>query len=226
MLEVLTENDTGTGAMGNGQECAVLLEAEAAADTACQPRPRRRLSFFRFSVRGLLLVILVIDCGLGWIARVVRTGQVQGRAVAAIYQAGGWVLYDTDWDQRQATSAWQPRWPRWLIDRVGANFLSNVVFINLHDRGTDAVLAQVGRLTHLKQLHRAGVAVTDSGLAHLARLTDLQFLSVDDTQATDAGLVHLKGLKGLKWLKLTRTKITDAGVVVLQKSLPGLKPIR
>jgi hypothetical protein len=33
-------------------------------------------------------------------------------------------------------------------------------------------------------------------------------------------------LNGRNWLKLTRTTIADAGVVVLQKSLPGLKPIR
>jgi hypothetical protein len=58
------------------------------------------------------------------------------------------------------------------------------------------VLAQVGRLTHLKQLHRPGVAGTDSGLVHLSRLSDLQLLSLDDTQATDAGLDQLKGAQG------------------------------
>ena len=92
---------------------------------------------------------------------------------------------------------------------MGVDYFGNVVFINLHDRGTDDVLAHVGRLTHLKQLHRPGFAVTDAGLAHLGRLSDLQLLSLDDTQVTDAGLAHLKGLAGLKWLKLTRTRVTD-----------------
>ena len=214
--------------MANGPEGAVLLEAGMAANATGQPQPapRRRRTFFRVSVRGLLLLILVIGCGLGWIARVVRTGNVQRRAVAAIYQAGGWVVYDTEWDEGQNTSTWKPRWPKWLVDRVGVDYFGNVVFINLHDRGTDEVLTHVARLKHLKQLHRPGFAVTDAGLAHLGRLSDLQLLSLDDTQVTDAGLAHLKGLSGLKWLKLTRTRVTDAGVAELQKSLPHLQVIR
>ena len=172
------------------------------------------------------MLILLIGCGLGWLARVVRTGAAQRRAVDAIYQAGGWVVYDTEWDQHLSSSAWKPRWPRWLIDRVGVEYFGNVVFVNLHDRGTDDVLAQVGRLTHLKQLHRPGFAVSDSGLAHFERLTSLQLLSLDDTQVTDAGLAHLRELSGLKWLKLTRTKVTDAGIALLRKSLPHLQVIR
>ena len=163
---------------------------------------------------------------MGWIARVVRTGQVQRRAVAAIYQAGGWVVYDTDWDERQNTSTWKPRLPKWLVDQVGVDYCGNVVFINLHDRGTDQVLTHVARLKHLKQLHRPGFAVTDAGLVHLGKLSDLQFLSLDDTQVTDAGLAQLKGLSRLKWLKITRTRVTDAGIAGLQQFLPQLQPIR
>jgi hypothetical protein len=214
--------------MANRQKGAVLLEAGSAADVTAQPQPaaRSRRGFFRFSVRGLLLLILVIGCGFGWLARVVRIGQVQRRAVAAIYQAGGWVMYDSEWDEAQNPSTWKPTWPKWLVDRLGVDYFGSVVFINLHDRGTDAVLAHVGRLTHLRQLHRPGLAVTDAGLAHLGRLSELQLLSLDGTQVTDAGLAHLKGLEGLKWLKLAKTKVTDAGVRELQKALPHLQPIR
>ncbi len=214
--------------MADDPEGAVLLEAGMAANGTGQPQPapRRRRTFFRVSVRGLLLLVLVIGCGLGWIVQIVRAGQVQRRAVAAIYQAGGWVVYDTEWDENRTTSTWKPRWPRWLVDQVGVDYFGNVVFINLHDRGTDAVLAHVAKLEHLKQLHRPGLTVTDAGLAHLGRLEDLHLLSLDDTRVTDAGLAHLKGLPRLKWLKLTRTGVTDAGVAELQKSLPHLQVIR
>ena len=135
-------------------------------------------------------------------------------------------MYDTEWEEPQNTSAWKPRWPKWLVDRVGVDSLANVVFVNLHDRGTDQVLEQVARLTHLRQLHRPGIAVTDGGLYHLGHLSELQLLSLDDTQVTDAGLIHLKKLKKLKWLKLTRTKVTDSGVADLKKSLPDLQVLR
>ena len=191
--------------MANDCEGAVILEAASEADvTGGRPATtRQRRTFFAVSVRGLLLLILVIGCGLGWIARVVRLGQAQRSAVVAIYQAGGWVVYDTEWDDHPNEWIWKPRWPRWIVDQLGVDYFGNVVFANLHDRGTDKLLAHVGRLKHLKQLHRPGFAVTDAGLAHLGRLSDLQFLSLDDTQVTDAGLAHLKGLSGLRWLKLT-----------------------
>ena len=135
-------------------------------------------------------------------------------------------MYDTDWDEPQNASSWKPRWPRSLVDRLGVDYFGNVVFINLHDRGTDQVMEQVARLTHLKQLHRPGIGVTDAGLRYLGRLSELQLLSLDDTQVTDAGLVHLKRLKQLRWLKLTKSKVTDAGVAELKKSLPHLQVLR
>lgn len=178
------------------------------------------------SVRGLLLLIFVIGCALGWLAQMIRTGDVQRRAVAAIYQAGGWVVYDTEWDRSQNPSSWKPRWPKWVIDRLGADYFGNVVFINLHDRGNDELMEQVAQLRDLKQVHRLGFAVTDEGLSRLGSSTELQLLSLDDTKVTDAGLLHFKGLTGLKWLKLTRTKVTDAGIAKLRQSLPRLQIIR
>jgi hypothetical protein len=47
-------------------------------------RPWRR--FLRFSVRGLIVLVLVIGVGLGWI---VRRAHIQRDAVSAITKAGG-----------------------------------------------------------------------------------------------------------------------------------------
>jgi hypothetical protein len=212
--------------MLDSQAYAEPLESQTAVDPAARPSPRRRFCLFRVSVRGLLVLVLLAGCGMGWVAQIVRTGQAQRRSVSAIYQAGGWVLYDTDWDERQAISSWRLRWPRWLVDRIGVDYCADVVFINLHGRGTDNLLAHVARLKHLKQLHRPGPAVTDAGLAHLGQLSELQFLSLDDTQVTDAGISSSTGLRSLKFLKISRTKVTDNGVAELRKSLPQLRVIR
>jgi hypothetical protein len=214
--------------MVNGHEVGVVPERVCEADVAGRPQspPRRRLGIFRVSVRALLVLILIIGCGLGWMAQVIRTGQDQRRAVAAIYQAGGWVVYDMAWEQQQNKPAWKPVWPQWLVDCLGVDYFGNVVFINLHDRGTDELLARVAQLGHLKQLHRPGSAVTDAGLAHLGRLRALQFLSLDDTQVTDAGIASSTGLRGLRFLKVSRTKVTENGVAELRKSLPHLQVIR
>ena len=56
---------------------------------------RRKL---RFSVRSLLVLVLVIGGWLGW---TVRNARIQREAVAAIRLAGGTVTYH--WDKRHAT---------------------------------------------------------------------------------------------------------------------------
>jgi hypothetical protein len=50
--------------------------------------------FLRFRMRGLLVFVMVIGAGLGWI---VRDAHVQRDAVAAIQAAGGKVMYDWEW---------------------------------------------------------------------------------------------------------------------------------
>jgi hypothetical protein len=214
--------------MADIENSAVLLEASYAVPTVSKPHSAasRRRRWFHLSVRQLLLLILLIGCGFGWVAKVIRTGQAQRRSVAAIYRAGGWVVYDTERAESQNPSSWKARWPKWLVDRLGVDYVDNVVFVNLHDRGNDGILACVAQLEQLKQLHRPGFAVTDAGLAHLAALNNLQLLSLEDTQVTDAGLAHLMALSRLKWLKLSRSKVTAAGVAELQQALPNLEIVR
>jgi hypothetical protein len=200
--------------------------AEAALpSTHAGPTPQER-RWLRMSVRGLLCLIVVIACGLGWTARFIRAGQAQSARVKEINRAGGWVVYDFEWNNGPAGDALLPRWPRWLIDSVGHDYLGHVVFVNLHDRGSDGLLGVVGRLTHLKQLHRCGPRVTDAGLARLMDLRELQLLSLDDSQITDSGLNQLAKLTHLRWLRIARTKVTDAGVATLERSLPNLKVTR
>ena len=57
------------------------------------PRPWRR--FLRFSVRGLIVLVLVIGVWLGWI---VRSACIQRDAVRAIQRVSGQVYYD--WEMK------------------------------------------------------------------------------------------------------------------------------
>jgi hypothetical protein len=68
-------------------------------------KPRRRL--FAISVRALILLILVVAAGLGWI---VNRAHVQRRAVARIEQARGSISYDYPFSL--AGSSWAPGWLR------------------------------------------------------------------------------------------------------------------
>jgi hypothetical protein len=184
--------------------------------------PWRR--FLRFSVRGLIVLVLVIGGGLGWI---VREARIQREAVAAIRKAGGTVLYDWQWRDGDLIPGGKPCAPGWLVDLIGVDYFGHVTAVGLYPDRTgsdDAVLAHVGRLTRLQSLayNSFDAEVTDAGLAHVSGLINLSYLGLSNTQVTDAGLVHLKGLTKLESMNLESTRVTDAGVRELKRALPSV----
>jgi len=196
-------------------------------------RPWRR--YARFSVRGLIVLVLVIGVWLGWIVRSVR---IQRDAVTAIEKAHGRVMYDWQWKNGRSTPRVGP-W-RGLVDLLGVDYFNHVTWVVFPGEATDAEMAHLGNLARIDTLVLDPSNVSDLGLAHLDRLTSLRWLSIsssvgstdtrimrlktltrlqglnlDRTDVTDAGLPHLKGLTGLELLGLSDTGITDSGLAHL-----------
>ncbi|HEX7377851.1 MAG TPA: hypothetical protein VF278_12095 [Pirellulales bacterium] len=82
---------------------------------------------------------------------------------------------------------------------------------------TDAGLAYLGNLTHLKYLGLEDSAVTCAGLKHLARMSDLESLNLSGTKVTDKGSKYLADLRRLTSLYLSDTAVGDAGMESLAK---------
>ena len=112
--------------------------------TGSVPRAWRR--YLRFSVRGLIVLVLVIGVGLAWL---VRNAQIQRDAVAQIENARGQVAYHWDSTNGQQIVRGQPWAPRWLVDLIGVDFFGHVTSVRLARLETDGVLKHVGRLTQL-----------------------------------------------------------------------------
>ncbi len=178
-------------------------------------RPWRR--FLRFSVRGLIVLVLVFGAGLGWL---VRAARIQRDAVAALEKAGHEVGYD--WQREEAAtdpdarSHW-PEWPEWLRDRIGLDYLCNVVEVGISRGGSDADLLHAVRLSRLVSLSLSNSSVTDAGLQHLRRLSGLEDVRLDGTEVSDIGLAHLSGLKSIRFLWLGETRVSDAGLAHLER---------
>jgi hypothetical protein len=159
-----------------------------------EPHPWR--PFLRFSVRGLLVLVLVAGAGMGWI---VRDAHIQRDAVAAIKKAGGFVKYDWEWEWRTGKniSGGKPWAPVWLVNLIGVDYFGHVTVVGLpmFPSAADATFAEVGRLRQLQLLFARSSSVSDAGLAHLKELTNLKQLDLRDTQVSDAGLSHLTALR-------------------------------
>jgi internalin A len=186
-------------------------------------RPWRR--YLRFSVRGLMALVLVIGGWMGWIA---RSARIQREAVAAIREAGGQVSYRTALEGGSRRWKWlvthlgidyldDVTWRKWLVGHLGIDYCDDVggVFF-WRSSCTDAEMVHVGRLSGLIGLTLHDSAVTDAGLMHLNGLTSLRRFTLGSCRVSDAGLEHLSQLTSLIDLDLSGTEVTDAGLVHLQ----------
>ena len=155
--------------------------------------PKSVRPWLRLSVRGIIVLVLVIG---GWLGCVVRDVRIQRGAVAALKRAGAGVKYDRECNHGIPNPKGRPWAPRWLVDRIGVDYFGKVVYVVALTRGIDnSVFAPLGRLKWLERLNLTGTAVTEAGLARLEGLTHLRTLDLSNaTGVGDAGLAHLKGL--------------------------------
>ena len=131
-----------------------------------------RLPRVRWTVRNLMIFVLILGGGIGW---VVHRARDQRDAVAAIQAAGGEVIYDWERNEGWYNSGGTPIWPRWLVDRLGVDYFGNVVGVEMFV-GSDAELVAIGRLSRLETISLNGSRVTDAGLRHLAGLSHFRHL--------------------------------------------------
>jgi hypothetical protein len=185
----------------------------AAGESRDQPSPKTWRHLLRFSLRGLMIVVLVVGGGLGWI---VHRAQVQHDSVAEIREAGGIVLYEWQFKNGLPTGNGTPRASSWLEKRIGVDYFQNVTYVELPSSGSDRELVAIGHLYRLETLTLDGASVSDLGLSHLTGLTGLRSLSLAHTHVTDAGMVTLQSFRSLEDLDLSMTKITDAGLIHLR----------
>jgi hypothetical protein len=162
-------------------------------------------------VNALIVGVLAVISSYGWWEYAV--GQ-QRDAVAAINSVGGEVLYDWQWSNgRPLPRPARPRWPDWVVNVLGPDFLGRVVAVNLSRAGLSAnndLISDVGRLRHLEHLTLGQSAITGKGLAPLRDLTRLKTLYVWDTRVSAADLVYLEKMVKLEELVLPRIPLSDA----------------
>ena len=178
-----------------------------------QARPKRR--WFQFSLRSLLLAVLVISLPLAWIGHKLNQLLRRNEAVSLIRQSGGTDDYD-GYGKHFLTE--ETASLSWLERLVGSQVLAQPKDVDLDGTSvTDAELAKLASLESVEMLSLAATPISDAGLAHLARLRGLRCLALCNTKITDNGLMHLTDFAQLQRLNLEGTLITDAGLVHLKR---------
>ena len=168
---------------------------------------RRR---FQFSIRSLLIMVLVIAIPSSWMTVEMKKAREQQSARTAFRRFPGGTMYDYESSGLKIKS---PA-PNWLCRSLGDDFFAHVegVCLGCNKRFTDADMAYLESLPRLKRLTLGNANITDIGLPHLAGLTELEHLTLASSQVDDDGLECLTGLTHLRILGLSYTKVTDAGL--------------
>jgi hypothetical protein len=122
--------------------------------------PNFKRGWFQYSLRTLLVVMLLASIGMSWVAVRMRRAKLEREAVEAIRAAGGIVLY--------AHEAAVPRnappdlpGPAWLRAIVGDDFFKKPYKVSFEE-ATDAKLELVARLPRLRDLRLHGTEIHNS----------------------------------------------------------------
>jgi hypothetical protein len=181
--------------------------------------PHRKLRWYQFSMKTLMLFVLMASFLMSWVAVKARRIREQRAAVAMVRAMGGAILYDyqlRDYDDDKGPPP--PPGPAWLRELLGQDIFADVVEVNCRDAD---IVRVIDRFPHVGRLDLSSSTITDDDLRRLKGLKELYGLDLSRTSVTDAGLVHLEGLglENLDWLALRNTKVTAAGVARLKKKL-------
>jgi hypothetical protein len=201
--------------------------------TRSEPPSKSKRRWVTFSVRGLLVFVLVFGLWLGWVVNRTRN---QRLAVAAIREYGGFVHYDHEFVVGKLTAGTEPWEPRWTRQWLGDDFFQNVEEVSLvygHTpsgtrievtRTSDDVLINLKFLPGLKRLLLHKTQATDTAMAHVGRSTELEGLWMWDAAMGDEGIARLEGLSRLKSIHVSNSKLTDASLKTLSR-LPWLETL-
>jgi hypothetical protein len=204
-------------------------------ESTTHAKPKRR--WIRFSLRSLLVAVLLIAAILGYARHCVRE---KHRIYKEIWEFGGGFHVEYVWyewiEEMFATAHWRENGyfgeltrvaltdtsvdDDWLRQLAAFRSLERLQLGGCEDVG-DAGLESISGLHSLEFLELYHTGVTDDGLSHLRDLQELRMLILFGTRITDDGLRHLRGLKKLEGLDVSETKVTPAGVESLRRHLPN-----
>jgi hypothetical protein len=171
------------------------------------------------SLRVALLLILAAGLWLGWRVDCVRR---QERAVAAIREVGGTVVFDHyDAVGTEAPGVLARAFAA-VREWIGDAFFRNVVKVSFQrSKLDDTKLAAIsgwgglGEFGRLEELILMDTNAGDEGLRQLGRMTQVRTLYLGGSKVTDGGMPYLKGWIRLGDLGVSNTQVGDAGMRLL-----------
>ncbi|REK29518.1 MAG: hypothetical protein DWQ42_03485 [Planctomycetota bacterium] len=167
---------------------------------------------FRFRLRTLFVVSIVLAIPIAWIGAVVREARLRERILHEIERRGGTVTLVPP--SEPLSLAGQVR--RQLCGEKAAATVWKIDLFGKHIQDQDlAVLEDLG---HVNGLSLQGTRVTDAGIHKLGVLSTLRYISLESTEISNAGIdVLVERLPELEYVDLSGTRVSDAVVPIVAR---------
>jgi hypothetical protein len=206
----------------------------------------------QFSLRTMLLGVLLISVVLAVVAPFVRFVGTQRRFYGLVEQVGNDIA---SLELRRPADVPPDQWKRavdWTRNLIYQVYFSPIdsdpdSLEQLRDQLRQKLNGPVDLRTlqwiweHCENAPRQGAVwainfrdvrlltkepITDDDIPYLWSLDRCVYLVLDNTLVTDEGLKHLMGRQNLKYLSFRNTRVTDDGLQRLQQTLPGCRIVR
>ena len=199
------------------------MTAEPTTADAGQSRATSRRSWRQFSLRTLLLVMLVLSVCLALFAWRLERAREQAAAVATIRKLGGEVRHDYHFkEEGHYFSAQVPRanspYPDWLVTGIGEDFFHRVVCVShgFREPNSEEEIHQFWQ--SIQELRDSDKLQANDGwlrgkesLEALRHHDRLQMLALTQCNLIGGDLQPLRGLKSLRSVFLRDNVIVDEG---------------
>jgi Leucine Rich Repeat (LRR) protein len=192
---------------------APTSSAAADGETGRSTPPRRHRRWFQFSLRTLLVVMVLVSAAVGLIGIRMQRARRQEAGAAAITAIGGSALYEV--------ASKQPGWSLptdlarpWL----GDDFFDSVVEVEVDLKPADttprhlAIWNAIGDLPQLRKLrvdYPKRYPRSRFNIGPIRRLSNLRQLKIRDAQIAGDDLLPLTGMPALETLDLSHNQIAD-----------------
>jgi hypothetical protein len=194
---------------------------------------KRKRRWCQFSLRTLLLAVLMLSLPLSWLATKLEQARRQRKAIAMVTALDGVALYDYEYDvyfaEETGPYAFETvepvsPWPYWMRRLMGDDFLHSVVLVCIpitdETQLTDDDIELLRALPRLRAIRLSYESASEPTLEGLKGLDSIEQLSLADSRVSDAALVHLETLTNLEHLDLRGTRVSPEGLKKLREALP------
>ena len=98
-----------------------------------QPLRRPWRQRLRLSVRGSMILVLILG---GWLSWIVNSARIQRDAVGAIRKAGGTIYYDKE-NSAERPGNRRLLAPEWRVNMIGIDYFDHVAAVDISGEGYD-----------------------------------------------------------------------------------------